>query len=322
MLFEVVYYWWMGALKAIPFLRVFPRKSLNGRVVLITGSGSGLGRLMAIKFGKLGSKIILWDVNERLNTETKQLLDDLGIESFAYTVDLSDREAIYAVAKRVKEEVGDLDVLVNNAGIVSGRKIFDCPDQLMEKTMAVNCTSMFFTVKAFLPAMIGRRQGHIVNIASLAGVAGINGLVDYCASKFGAVGFSEALRLEMADLGVPITVTTVCTYYINTGMFNGVRSYSCLFPILRPEYVVQRIVHAVLIDADELFLPWVANVVVALKGFLPARAVYVIAEFFGFNRSMETYTGRNGHFFLPQQHHPPFNSGAIRWKKTEGGQIH
>uniref|UniRef100_A0A183C387 Short-chain dehydrogenase/reductase 3 n=1 Tax=Globodera pallida TaxID=36090 RepID=A0A183C387_GLOPA len=290
---EAVYYWWIGALKAVPILHIFPRKSLKGQIVLITGSGSGIGRLMAIKFGKLGSKIVLWDVNERLNAETKMALDELDIESFAYTIDLSDREAIYAVAERVKQEVGDPDVLVNNAGIVSGRKLFDCPDELMEKTMAVNCTSMFFTVKAFLPAMIEQRRGHIVNVASLAGVAGINGLVDYCASKFGTVGFSEALRLELIELGVPITVTTVCTYYINTGMFDGVRSYSCLFPILNPDYVVQRIVHAVLIDADELFLPWTANVVATLKGFMPARAVYAIAGFFGFNRTMETYTGRS-----------------------------
>uniref|UniRef100_A0A914HD60 GAR domain-containing protein n=1 Tax=Globodera rostochiensis TaxID=31243 RepID=A0A914HD60_GLORO len=209
---EAVYYWWIGALKAIPILHIFPRKSLKGQIVLITGSGSGIGRLMAIKFGKLGSKIVLWDVNERLNAETKMALDELDIESFAYTIDLSDRKAIYAVAERVKQEVGDPDVLVN-------KQCWHC-------TMAVNCTSMFFTVKAFLPAMIEQRRGHIVNVASLAGVAGINGLADYCASKFGTVGFSEALRLELIELGVPITVTTVCTYYINTGMFDGVRSYT------------------------------------------------------------------------------------------------
>jgi all-trans-retinol dehydrogenase (NAD+) len=77
--------------------------------------------------------------------------------------------------------------------------------------------------------MMERRQGHIVNISSLAGVAGVSGLVDYCASKHGAVGFSEALRSELLSLGQPITVTTVCPFYIDTGMFEGVKTLS-LFP--------------------------------------------------------------------------------------------
>uniref|UniRef100_A0A914HBR7 Uncharacterized protein n=1 Tax=Globodera rostochiensis TaxID=31243 RepID=A0A914HBR7_GLORO len=138
----------------------------------------------------------------------------------------------------------------------------------MEKTIA--------TVKAFLPAMIEQQRGHIVNVASLAWVAGINGLVDYCASKFGTVGFSEALRLELIELGVPITVTTVCTYYINTGMFDGVRELYTRCSLMRMNF----------------FLPWTANVVATFKGFT-ARAVYAIAGFFGFNRTMETYTGRS-----------------------------
>ena len=243
------------------------KKSVKNKVVLITGSASGLGRRMAIEFGKLGARIVLWDINEQMNLDTKQMLDELEIESKAYQVDLSDRKQIYETAERVRKEMDDPDILINNAGIVSGKKLFDCPDDLMEKTMTINCNALFFTTKAFLPSMMERRQGHIVNISSLAGVAGVSGLVDYCASKHGAVGFSEALRSELLSLGQPITVTTVCPFYIDTGMFEGVKTFSPrLFPILDPEYVVDKIVTAVLTDADELFLPWVANLVVAIKG--------------------------------------------------------
>nr|CAD2199736.1 unnamed protein product [Meloidogyne enterolobii] len=278
----------LAMIKSILPTKFLPKKSIKGQTILITGSGSGMGRLMAIEFGKLGGRIVLWDIDEKMNLETKGILDDLGIQSAAYQIDLSDRKQIYVLAEQVKKEVGDIDILINNAGIVSGKKIFDCQDELMEKTMAVNCNALFFTIKSFLPAMIERRRGkflikiskkkrnflgHIVNVASLAGLAGINGLVDYCASKHGAVGLSEALRSELLSQGLPITVTTVCPYYVNTGMFDGVKTFTpYFFPILDPNYVVKKIIGAVLTDADELYLPRATYFLIALKGIFPTKA--------------------------------------------------
>ncbi|GMS78872.1 hypothetical protein PENTCL1PPCAC_1047, partial [Pristionchus entomophagus] len=86
-----------------------------------------------------------------------------------YTLDLSKNEEINATAGKVKKEVGDEDILINNAGIVTGKKIFECPDELMKKTMAVNCDACFFTAKNFVKSMIDRNNGHVVTIASLAG---------------------------------------------------------------------------------------------------------------------------------------------------------
>uniref|UniRef100_A0A915M819 Short-chain dehydrogenase/reductase 3 n=1 Tax=Meloidogyne javanica TaxID=6303 RepID=A0A915M819_MELJA len=284
MLWTVIISSILAMIKSILPTKFLPKKSIKGQTILITGSGSGMGRLMAIEFGKLGGRIVLWDIDEKMNLQTKGILDDLGIQSAAYQIDLSDRKQIYVLAEQVKKEVGDIDILINNAGIVSGKKIFDCQDELMEKTMAVNCNALFFTIKSFLPAMIERR--HIVNVASLAGLAGINGLVDYCASKHGAVGLSEALRSELLSQGLPITVTTVCPYYVNT----GITPY--FFPILDPNYVVKKIIGAVLTDADELYLPRATYFLIALKGIFPTKAATAFMEYFGFNRTMNTWTGK------------------------------
>lgn len=92
-------------------------------------------------------------------------------------------------------------MLINNAGIVSGKKLLENSEKLIEKTIAVNTVSHHYTCREFLPAMIKNNRGHVVTIASMAGITGVAGLVDYCASKFGAVGFDESLRLELRKLG-------------------------------------------------------------------------------------------------------------------------
>ncbi|KAH7728615.1 DHS-3 protein [Aphelenchoides avenae] len=290
---RLLFHVFVGCIKALLPSGVLPRKSVQDNVVLITGSGSGLGRLMSIQFAKLGARLVLWDIDEKGNNETKRILEDLGTKAHAYTVDLSDRRQIYSAADKVKQEVGKVDILVNNAGIVSGKKLFQCPDELMEKTMAVNCNSLFYTAKTFLPAMLEENKGHIVTIASMAGHVGTAGLVDYCASKFGAVGFNASLRAEIRGLGKQISVTTVCPYFINTGMFDGVRTFAPnLFPILDQDYVVDRIMEAVLTDSRELYLPRACYLVTMLKGILPGTAEDVLAEYTGVDKSMEQFTGR------------------------------
>lgn len=117
-------------------------------------------------------------------------------------------------------------MLFNNAGVLSGRALLDTPDHLIERSFNVNVVAHFWTVKAFLPKMIENNHGHIVTIASMAGHVGIAKLIDYCSSKFAAVGFDEALRLELEVMGIDSVHTTViCPYFIQaTGMFDDVNS--------------------------------------------------------------------------------------------------
>ncbi len=120
--------------------------------------------------------------------ETKNMIvKQFKGDAFAYKIDVCNRHDVYALATKVQEEIGDVTILINNAGIVSGIKLFDpkCNDAFMEKTMQVNTIAHFWTTKAFVPKMIENNHGHFVTIASVAGMLGVNGLADYCASKFG-----------------------------------------------------------------------------------------------------------------------------------------
>ncbi|NXY86376.1 RDHE2 dehydrogenase, partial [Alcedo cyanopectus] len=211
-------------LESLVFL-VVPRrkKNVSNEIVLITGAGSGIGRLLSLKFASLGSVLVLWDINEEGLKETSRLARESGaVRVHHYLCDCSKRQDIYRVADQVKKEVGDVSILVNNAGIVTGKSFIQSPDSLVEKTMEVNIEAHFWTYKAFLPAMMASNHGHLVSIASGAGLVGVNSLSDYCASKFAAVGFAESIDLEMRNMGkTGVKTTIVCPFVIKTGMFDG-----------------------------------------------------------------------------------------------------
>ena len=140
---------------------------------------------------------------------------------------------VYSTAEKVREEVGKVDILINNAGVVSGRPFLECTDNQLRRTMEVNALAHFWTVKAFLPDMISSNKGHIVTVASAGGIVGSAGLVDYSASKFAAFGFDEALRSELKKQRLNIQTTVVCPYFIKGEMFAGVKTrFSFLLPIL------------------------------------------------------------------------------------------
>ncbi|GMR55996.1 hypothetical protein PMAYCL1PPCAC_26191, partial [Pristionchus mayeri] len=180
-LFRVIFVAIWGSLKALLPIGLLPRKRIAGQICLITGAGSGLGRQMSIAFAKKGCHLVLWDVNEKGNEETRDIVlrGSDNVKVHTYTVDLSNKDSINATANKVKEQVGDVDILVNNAGIVTGKTIFECPDALMVKTMEVNCMACLFTAKNFCKSMIDKNRGHIITIASMAGKTGTAGLVTY-----------------------------------------------------------------------------------------------------------------------------------------------
>ncbi len=143
-----------------------------------------------------------------------------------------------------REKFGPVTLLINNAGIVSGKSILELSDFMMKKTLEVNTLAHLYTIREFLPDMIALNKGHVVSIASLAGVVGLPKGSDYSASKFGAFGIDECLRLEIKKNNYNIQTTCICPYYINTGMFDGVKS-SFFLPILDQHWVVWRIITAI-----------------------------------------------------------------------------
>ncbi|KAL2308370.1 hypothetical protein Nmel_001403 [Mimus melanotis] len=287
-----VYY----SLESLVFLVVPVRKkNVSGEIVLITGAGSGIGRLLAIKFAGLGATVVLWDINqEALNCTVKVARENGAGRVHSYVCDCSKRQDIYRVADQVKKEVGDVSILINNAGIVIGKRFLDSPDSLLEKTMEVNTMAHFWTYKAFIPAMIAANHGHLVSIASCAGLCGSSKLSDYCASKFAAVGFAESIDSEMRTLRkTGVKTTIVCPFAINTGMFDGIKAkWPRLLPVLDPEYVAERIISAVRQNQEMLIIPRILYVVYFLRGFLPVKANLLILDYFGGLDFMDYFKGR------------------------------
>ncbi|XP_004390207.1 estradiol 17-beta-dehydrogenase 11, partial [Trichechus manatus latirostris] len=171
----------LGCLLLLPLLIIFilesfvklfipkKRKSVAGEIVLITGAGHGIGRVTAYEFAKLKSKLVLWDINKHGIEETAAECRRLGAKTHAFVVDCSNREEIHNAAKKVKAEIGDVSILVNNAGAVYTADLMSTQEPQIEKTFEVNVLAHFWTTKAFLPAMMKNNHGHIVMVASMGG---------------------------------------------------------------------------------------------------------------------------------------------------------
>ncbi|KAG5311385.1 RDHE2 dehydrogenase, partial [Acromyrmex insinuator] len=246
----------------------YKMKNIGGEIALVTGGGGGLGRLLSLRLANLGAIVIIWDINETGIEETIKLVRAAGGTCYGYVCDLCDRTDIYKKAKIIREEIGKVTVLINNAGIVTGMKFLDTPDELIIRTMDVNIMSHFWTVKAFLPMMLENNKGHIVSVASLAGQCGIPKLIDYCASKFAAMGFDEALRMELEYEGYNINTTVVCPYFIrSTGMFDDVQSR--YIPTLSPNAVADRIIMAMRCNEKYAIIPGYLQILLTLKWIFP-----------------------------------------------------
>jgi len=280
------------------FLRRFvgsPKKDLKGKVALVTGGGSGIGKLTSLSLAKKGCVLVLWDINNDSIRTVAEEIKTLGGVAHYFQCDISSREKVYEVAEKVKSTIGQVDILINCAGIVTGKKFLECSDDLIIKTFQINTLAHFWTVKAFIPSMIQRNLGHIVTIASCAGLVGVSGLSDYCASKFAVVGFDESLRCELKKNGKNgVKTTCVCPYYINTGMFDGVKTrFPSLLPILDPNYVADRITSAIETgDEEVIIMPSFSEWTPLLRFLLPIPAFDAISTYFGVNSSMDEFIGR------------------------------
>lgn len=262
---------------------------LNNQKILITGGASGIGFRLAAGAIKKGATVIIWDIDaESLERATSIL----GNRAHGYVIDITDRTAVYKTADTVRDEVGVVDVLINNAGIVTGKSFLDLPDEMIEKTFQVNTISHFWTARAFLPDMLKRNRGHIVTIASAGGLVGVAKLTDYCASKFAAIGFDDSLRAELKRDAPGVRTTAVMPFFINTGMFEGVSTrFPWLLPILEEQDVADSILRGIERNRERVFLPGIVQPLLAIKA-LPTPMVDTIMSVLGMNMSMDAFKGR------------------------------
>ncbi len=270
-------------------------ENVAGKKVLITGAAMGMGKIYAqLAVAEEASAVILWDINQPALDATVKELMDKGGNVHAYIVDVSKMEAIQDAAAKVRKEVGDPDIVFNNAGIVRGKYFWEHSHADIWLTMAINSLAPMYVAREFLPAMIASKtECRVINIASAAGLVSNPRMSVYCASKWAATGWSDTVRLEMQKEGHShVKVTTVCPSYISTGMFEGAKA-PLMTPILTPEYVVKRVWAAMKVGKPMLTMPWTVRVSMFLKGLLPIRLWdFVAGNIFGIYNSMDEFKGR------------------------------
>ncbi|WP_375559697.1 SDR family NAD(P)-dependent oxidoreductase [Bernardetia sp. OM2101] len=271
---------------------------ITNKIILITGGASGIGKIMGRKCMEEGaSELVIWDINQKGLDEVALEFGNKGYKVHTYKVDVSDLESIQAAASKVATEVGTIDILFNNAGIVVGKHFEDHSYEDIEKTIRINVLGVMHIARAFVAGMIKKGAGHIVNISSASAFTPNPRMSVYAGSKWAVLGWSESLRLEMEQINesqkTDLHVTTVMPGYIDTGMFNGA-SAPLLTPLLVPEEIASEIIKAV--KANEILVqePFMVKLLPLLRGVLPARAYdFLAGNIFNVYNSMSKFTGRN-----------------------------
>jgi len=209
-----------------------------------------------------------------------------------YVVDVSRNEMVVETYEKVKAECGYVDILINCAGIVTSNKTFDkqTVDEIY-RTMNINTIAPMLIARAMLPDMLKRNRGHICTIASAGGMISNPKMSVYAASKWGVIGWSDSVRIELQEMDSKVHITTVAPYYINTGMFDGVKSR--IIPILKPEYVSRRIIRAIERNRTFRGIPFGMHFIRFWQAILPTKVFdFFFGQVFGIYHTMDEFTGR------------------------------
>ena len=188
---------------------------INGKVVAITGGARGIGLATATALHRLGAKVAIGDIDE---VAVKEAGTELGLDVYA-RLDVCDRTSFEAFLDDVERRLGPLDVLINNAGICPTGRALEESDDVTLRTIAINEFGVILGTKLATARMVKRRKGHVINVASLAGITPMPGIATYCATKHAVVGYTDTVRLEMRGTGVEFS--TVMPTLTNTAMVDG-----------------------------------------------------------------------------------------------------
>jgi len=244
--------------------------NFKNKIVLITGASSGIGRETAIEFAKLGANLILV---ARRKDKLEQIEDELkkyNVSILACQCDISKKDQVKELSETVLEKFSSVDILVNNAGFAIYGSVSDLSINDIESQMETNYFGMVYCIKNFLPSMLKKKSGHIVNVASVAASFGLPGIASYCASKFAMLGFSEGLKYELKDTGIGITVVSpimVRTNFFDHSSFEKMPKYSPTS--LDPKTVAKAILKAANSSRLEIVVPSVVRGAIWMKNTFP-----------------------------------------------------
>ncbi|MBS9524454.1 SDR family oxidoreductase [Litoribacter alkaliphilus] len=264
---------------------------IKNSTVLITGGAAGIGKLMGRNVLEEGAAhLVIWDINESQMLETAAELGKIG-SVHTYQVNVADLNEINQAFDQMLQDGLAIDILINNAGIVVGRYFWENSHEDIEKTMLINTNALMHIALKCLPGMMAKNHGHIVNISSAASLIGNPKMAVYAASKWAVTGWSESLRLELEQVKSKVKVTTITPSYINTGMFEGVKTH-WIQPILTPEKTAKQIIKGIKKNSIFVRMPKSVYLTPILKGLLPIRWFdKLVGGYLGVYSSMKDFHG-------------------------------
>jgi NADP-dependent 3-hydroxy acid dehydrogenase YdfG len=249
-------------------------KVLTGQVAAITGAARGIGKATAEAFIRQGMKVAIGDLDL---AEAQKTADQLGAGTIALELNVTDKASIERFLDETEKQLGPLDVLVNNAGIMQLGRFWEEDDATAQRMVDINLHGVIWGSKSALRRMIPRGRGAIVNIASQAGLYGAPGGATYSATKHGVVGLTEAVRGELRLAGHDIQMSYVCPVVVNTELGGGLANTNGMKPV-QPQDVADGIVEALQLGTVDVHVPKSIKRVQKVTGLLPRRASEGIAR--------------------------------------------
>ena len=271
--------------------------NIKNKIVLVTGAAKGIGLATVKRLLKKEAKVILWDFQpDDLNTAVQSLKNE-GHDVFSQVCDVTNKEQVYDNAEVIKKEIGNIDILINNAGTVYTGYMLDRSDAELENMINVNFTSMIYTIRAFMPAMLEKNKGHIVNISSASALIGAPKLAIYAATKWAVMGLTESLRMEAIKMGKKgVKFSSVHPNFLKKGLFEGAK-LNLLGSIFAPGVKSHDAVAKVIVNKAIRWgfhspkVPWIMNQSVLLRALLPSSLLIKFGNIYGVNNMMDEYTG-------------------------------
>src|SRR5690242_3958142 len=247
-------------------------RSVTGKVVAVTGGGRGIGRATALALAREGARVAVGDLDREA---AERVATEIGPAGLGLPLDVTDHAGFTAFLDEVEQQLGPLDVLVNNAGIMPVTPLLEESPDSISRQLEINLRAVIHGTQEAMRRMVPRGSGHIVQLASLAGRAGFPHLATYCATKHGVVGLSEAVRLELRGTGVEVSV--VMPGIVRTELTTGLADARGVKTVL-PEDVAGEIVAALQKPRFDVFVPRSTGPLIAFGAAIPRRAREAVAR--------------------------------------------
>ncbi len=281
---------------------------LAGQTAAITGAARGIGRATAQALLRQGMRVAIGDIDVAAAQRTAE---ELGQGAIALPVNVTERESFAAFLDAIPQQLGPVDVLVNNAGIMPVGRFIDESDDTARRQIDINLHGVIFGTKLALERMIPRGRGHIVNIASQAGKIGVPGGATYSATKHAVVGLTEAVRGEMRLMGVDVELSYVMPAIVNTELTTGLVPTRGV-KTLQPDEVADAIVQALLYGIVDVWVPKSVKGINRVTTLLPRRAAEGIGRAIKADRALfhADADARRGYELRAAQSAPALGAGA------------